>query len=420
MKSDPPVQPQAGTLWKATDPQFWLRGSTSGAWRTRVSSSRSRSIVAVISPWFVLVPVYSLLLFAAWPNSGAFWILPNPASSDNPVTSSCPELSTMNEPCSAIGLSLGGSLVICCPTLWCSLETHSSPTSTSHVCALVDPLFIFTFCGLKTFSVTGLDAASMSAITSANFLDVELSLKAAVIHLAKTIGGVSFNFASDTASFDGFSASVSRYLFLDLYSLLDGVDSNITEAASFSGSSSSVSCLPSSLVSSTVFSFLVLGIKIILTIILISSLLLALALTFLNYTLSRYRRAVFTVSRSGVWPRLPDMNHLASKYFPATLSSPGSPNSTTMSHSSSLNSWTSNFCSTFRLKSVKNCCHQSWSRVLKNIVLFSSKMFFSLLSLLKNTMLMTAGWLQSCNSRFFRGGPEGGSPYRLFFSTQVL
>ena len=67
-------------------------------------------------------------------------------------------------------------LVISCPTLWCWLETHSMLTSTFIVCPLVDPLFIFIRCGLKSCFVTSSGVLSMSTITSANFLEVELSL----------------------------------------------------------------------------------------------------------------------------------------------------------------------------------------------------------------------------------------------------
>ena len=75
---------------------------------------------------------------------------------------------------------------------------------------MVDPLFIFTRFCLKSSSVTGPQphAPSISAINSANFLDVALYLYAAVLHLAKTIGGVSFIFASDTASVEGLPSSV--------------------------------------------------------------------------------------------------------------------------------------------------------------------------------------------------------------------
>ena len=38
-----------------------------------------------------------------------------------------------------------GFLVTRFPVAWCSVESHSLPTSTSHVCPLVEPLLVFAF-----------------------------------------------------------------------------------------------------------------------------------------------------------------------------------------------------------------------------------------------------------------------------------
>ena len=64
------------------------------------------------------------------------------------------------------------------------------------------------------------------------------------LHLARTIGAVSFKFSSETASAEGLASSTSRFLFLELTPLLGGVVMIITESASLSRSSSSESCLP--------------------------------------------------------------------------------------------------------------------------------------------------------------------------------
>ena len=173
-----------------------------------------------------------------------------------------------------------GSLVICCPTLWCGLGTHSVPTSTSHVCTLVVPLFIFTHCGLNFCSVTGSEAPFMSTITSGNLEDVELSLMAAGSHIAKTIEGVSFRFTSDTVFVEGTPSSVYRFLFLDLDSMLGDVDTIIKEATLFSRSSSTDTCCSCTFVSSTFF-FFSLSYNKILALKLCSSLFLILVLTFL-------------------------------------------------------------------------------------------------------------------------------------------
>ena len=80
--------------------------------------------------------------------------------------------------------------------------------------------------------------------TSANFLDAELLLLAAVFHRARIMGAVSFRFFSETASAEGLASSVSRFLFLDLITLLGGVAIIITDSISLSRSCFSYSCLP--------------------------------------------------------------------------------------------------------------------------------------------------------------------------------
>ena len=138
-----------------------------------------------------------------------------------------------------------GSPVTCFPMAWCWVESHSLPTSTSHLCPLVEPLLVFAFWGLKSSSVVKVVEASIPSITSANFRGAEQRLYAAVFHRARIMGAVSFRFFFETASAEGLlTSSVSLLLFRDLTPLLGGGATIITDSTSLSWSGLSNSCLP--------------------------------------------------------------------------------------------------------------------------------------------------------------------------------
>ena len=105
----------------------------------------------------------------------------------------------------------------------------------------------------------------------------------------------------------------------------------------------------------------------------------------------------------------------------------GSPNFTTVSHSSSLKSSTLALFYALWLNSLKKLCHASSSSVLRNIPLLASKVFFSLTLLVRSTIPILDGSLVSCSSRFFRGDPKGvvavfaqSSPLKSCSSSNVV
>ena len=84
-----------------------------------------------------------------------------------------------------------GSPATSFPMPCCRIEIHSLSMSTFHICALVEPLFVFTFWCLKSSFVPGVVAVSISINTSANFRLSELPLYAVIFHIARTLGAVS-------------------------------------------------------------------------------------------------------------------------------------------------------------------------------------------------------------------------------------
>ena len=132
------------------------------------------------------------------------------------------------------------SPVTCFPVAWCPFETHSLPTSTSHVCPFVEHLFTFIFWGLKSSSDVELLEASISLSTSSGLLSSVLLFYAAVLHRAKTMGAVSLKFPSETASTEGLlNPSTSLFLLRVFTSLLEGVVVIITDSTSLSTSNPS-------------------------------------------------------------------------------------------------------------------------------------------------------------------------------------
>ena len=143
--------------------------------------------------------------------------------------------------------------------LFFKLIIHSVLTSTSHVCPLVEPLFIFTRCGSRFCSVTicSFEVFSLSGVTSFSFVEVELPLLLKVLRRASVIGGYPRQVFFDTASVDGLFSSVSPFPRSWFFGRWRGFDH---DQSSFSRSSLTESCAPSSPVSCPFSDPLVLGI----------------------------------------------------------------------------------------------------------------------------------------------------------------
>ena len=173
MSSDLPMQFQLRATWKKTDAQSGWKGLPAGDGQIGVPSSRSRSTPAPISPTFALVgssaPSYLPLFSADRHNFDYFWILRSPAPLDISLAlSSYPRLSIRNEQCSSWVPSQWTHVIICdlLPDALVFIRNPFLADIHSHNCPLVEPLFNFTFCILKSPSVTGSGAAFISTVTS--------------------------------------------------------------------------------------------------------------------------------------------------------------------------------------------------------------------------------------------------------------
>ena len=250
-----------------------------------------------------------------------------------------------------------GSFLICCPTLWCWLKCcmkqHIASSSGTHASFFPE---------LQCVTWVQIFQCNSSQEPREKKTDTQSGWKGLPSGVGQmrvgssgswsTPAAISPTFALVGSSNSTYLPLLSRFLFHDLDSLFGSVDTIITEVAYFFRPSSLDHCLCCSLASNNFFPSLDLG-----KTIFFSYDNLFISITHFGLKFLSQSKAVFTEFGLAVWPLFSDMDHLAKHILSLLTSSQfsiGSPNATTLSHSSFLNSSTSLFRFMIWLNSSKN------------------------------------------------------------------